>query len=168
LSAENVNRIRAKELVSLFPGVHLRQHQRLLNASFNTTRYHAYNLERDGEVVCSRVGGYSRLFPAGFDGGARGLYSVLHNKSTRHVLRTLVSGGRLTNGEISAATGLPKSTVSEHTELLCQTELAAKSVTLDGVVYEIHDRARVGEALAMFERNLMTVAADSFVDLWDF
>jgi hypothetical protein len=58
--------------------------------------------------------------------------------------------------------------VSEHTELLCQTELAAKSVTLDGVVYEIHDRARVGEALAMFERNLMTVAADSFVDLWDF
>jgi len=168
LSAENMNRLRAKELVSLLPGVHLRQLQRLLNASFNTTRYHVYNLERDGEVTCSREGGHSRLFPAGFDGGAKGLYSVLHNKSTRQVLRTLVSGGRLTNGEISAATGLPKSTVSEHTDLLCQTELANKSVTLDGVVYEVRDGARVGEALAIFERNLLTVAADSFADLWDF
>jgi predicted transcriptional regulator len=168
MSAENLNRLRAKELVSLLPGVHLRQLQRLLNASFNTTRYHVYNLERDGEVLCSKEGGYSRLFPAGFDGGARGLYSVLHNKSTRHVLRTLVGGGRLTNGEISAATGLPKSTVSEHTEMLCQTGLVAKLVTLDGVVYEIQEKARVGEALAVFERNLMTVAADSFVDLWDF
>jgi predicted transcriptional regulator len=168
LSAENLNRLRAKELVSLLPGVHLRQLQRLLNASFSTTRYHVCNLERDGEVLCSREGGYSRLFPAGFDGGARGLYSVLHNKSTRHVLRTLVDRGKLTNGEISAATGLPKSTVSEHTELLCETDLVAKSVSLDGVVYEIHDRARVGEALAVFEKNLITVAADSFVDLWDF
>ncbi len=168
MSVDNLNRMKAKELVSLLPGVHLRQLQRLLNASFNTTRYHVYNLERDGEVVCTKEGGYSRLFPAGFDGGARGLYSVLHNKSTRHVLRTLVSGGRLTNGEISAATGLPKSTVSEHTELLCQSELAARSVTLDGVAYEIQDRARVGEALALFERNLMVVAADSFADLWDF
>jgi len=168
VSAENINRLSAKELVSLLPGVHLRQLQRLLNASFNTTRYHVYNLERDGEVVRLEEGGYSRLFPVGFDGRARGLYSLLHNKTTRNVLRTLMSGGRLANGEISAVTGLPKSTVSEHTELLCHAELVTKTVTLDGAVYEIHDPARVGDALAIFERNLLTVAADSFVDLWDF
>ncbi len=168
MSAENINRLRAKELVLLFPGVHLRQLQRLLNASFNTTRYHVYNLERAGEVICWKEGGYSRLFPAGFDGRARGLYSVLHNKTTRHVLRALVSGGRLANGEISATTGLPKSTVSEHTELLCHAELVSKTITLDGTVYEVRDPARVGDALAIFERNLLTVAADSFIDLWDF
>ena len=68
MSTENVKRIRAKELVSLFPGVHLRQLQRLLNTYFQHHQVPRLQSQRDGEVVCSRVGGYSRLFPAGFDG----------------------------------------------------------------------------------------------------
>jgi len=169
LNADNFNRVRTKELVSLFPGIHLRELQRLLNASFNTTRYHVHNLERDGEVICSREGGYSRLFPVGLDQGARSLYSVLHNGITRRVLRTLVTGVSLTNGDITAATSLPKSTVSEHVDLLCQTNLVKRTVTLGGgALYVIQDQARVGEALALFERNLLAVAADSFIDLWEF
>jgi predicted transcriptional regulator len=169
LNADNQNRLRAMELVTLFPGIHLRELQRLLRASFNTTRYHVHNLERDGQVICSREGGYSRLFPIGLDQGARGMYSVLHNRITRQVLHTLVSGTSLTNGEITAATGLAKSTVSEHIEVLCQTNIVKRTVTLGGgALYEVQDQVHVGEALALFERNLLTVAADSFVDLWDF
>jgi predicted transcriptional regulator len=169
LSSDNFNRLRTKELVALFPGIHLRELQRLLKTSFNTTRYHVHNLERDGEVLCSREAGYSRLFPIGFEESAKGLYSVLHSRITRQVLRALVDGRRLTNGEITAATGLPKSTVSEHIDLLCEMKLAKRSVTLgEGPSYEIQDQARVEEALALFERNLLTVAADSFIDLWDF
>jgi predicted transcriptional regulator len=169
LNSDNLNRVRAKELVTLFPGIHLRELQRLLRTSFNTTRYHVHNLERDGQVVCSRDGGYSRLFPVGLDPGAMGLYSVLHNKATRQVLRTLVSGVSLTNGEITAATNLPKSTVSEHIDLLCRANLVKRTATLGGgALYEIQDQARVAGALAVFERNLLTVASDSFADLWDF
>ena len=169
MTPDNPNRLRAKELVGLFPGIHLRELQRLLKASFNTTRYHVENLERDGEVLRFETGGHSRLYPAGFDDRARGLYAVLHNRTTRQVLRTLVTRGRSANGEVSADTGLPKSTVSEHIELLCATGLVAKSALLGaGSVYEVRDQERVGEALALFERNLLTVAADNFVDLWDF
>jgi predicted transcriptional regulator len=169
LNSDNLNRLRAKELVTLFPGIHLRELQRLLKTSFNTTRYHIHNLERDGQVICSREGGYSRLFPVGLEESARGLYSLLHNRITRQVLRTLLSGASLTNGDITAATSLPKSTVSEHIELLCRTNLVKRTVTLgEGALYEIQDQARVGEALALFERNLLAVAADSFIDLWEF
>ena len=161
--------MRAKELVSLLPGIHLRELQRLLDASFNTTRYHVYNLEKDGEVVCAKQGGYFRLFPAGFDAGSVGLYSVLHNGTTRQVLRALVDGGPLANGAISEATGLPRSTVSEHVEALCQTDLVGRSAVLGGGAnYQVRDPARVRDALALFERNLLTVAADSFADLWEF
>jgi predicted transcriptional regulator len=165
----NMNRMRAKELVSLFPGVHLRELQRLLNASFNTTRYHVDGLERDGEVLRMEAGGYSRLFPAGFDDRSKGLYSVLHNATTRRVLKALVAKGRSANGEISSLTGLPKSTVAERIDLLCATGLVERSPSLGGgSLYGIRDQERVGEALALFERNLLTVASDSFADLWDF
>jgi predicted transcriptional regulator len=169
MSLDNPNRLRAKELVSLFPGIHLRELQRLLRASFNTTRYHVQNLERTGEVLRWDSGGHSRLYPAGFDLRARGLYAVLHNRTTRHVLRTLVSAGRSGNGEVAAATGLPKSTVSEQFDLLCAAGLVSRSSLLGaGYVYEVRDKENVAETLALFERNLLTVAADSFVDLWDF
>lgn len=169
MNSDNMNRLRAKELVSLFPGVHLRELQRLLRASFNTTRYHVDGLERDGEVLRLEAGGYSRLFPAGFDERAKGLYSVLHNATTRRLLRALVTNGRSANGEISSLTGIPKSTVCERMELLCATGLVARVPSLGaGSFYEVRDQQGVGEALEMFERNLLTVAADSFADLWDF
>jgi len=169
MSGTNLNRVRAKELVALLPGVHLRELQRLMNASFNTTRYHVYGLERDGEIVRSEEGGFSRLYPAGFEGQARNLFSVLHSKSTRQVLRALVDGGRMANSEISSAAGLPKSTVSEHTEMLCRTGLVTRTPLLGGgTVYEVKDASLVREALESFERNLLTVAADSFIDLWGF
>lgn len=169
MSPANINRLRAKELVSLLPGVHLRELQRLMNSSFNTTRYHVDNLERDGEIIRSEEGGYSRLYPAGFDGQIRGLYSVLHNGTTRQVLRSLAGRGQMGNTEISVVTGLPKSTVSEHTDLLCRTGLVKKTTLLGGgSTYEVQDQKTVSEALAIFERNLLAVAADSFIDLWEF
>jgi predicted transcriptional regulator len=164
-----MNRLRAKELVSLLPGVHLRELQRLMNASFNTTRYHVYNLERDGEIVRAEEGGYSRLYPAGLEGRSRSLFSVLHSKGTRQVLRALLGGEQMGNADISGATEMPRSTVSEHLELLCRSGLIKRTVTLGGgAVYSVEDRSGVGEALAVFERNLLTVAADSFIDLWEF
>ncbi|MGA2666265.1 MAG: winged helix-turn-helix transcriptional regulator [Nitrososphaerales archaeon] len=153
----------------MLPGIHLRELQRLLDASFNTTRYHVYNLERDGEVVCAKEGGYFRLFPVGFDARSMGLYSVLHNGTTRQVLRALVDRGPLANGSISDATGLPRSTVSEHVEALCKTDLVDRSAVLGGgALYHVRDPTRVRDALAFFERNLLAVAADSFADLWGF
>lgn len=128
-----------------------------------------HNLERDGEIICSREGGYARLYPAGIENQARSLYSVLHSRSTRQVLRTLVNGGQMANTEIADATGLPRSTVSEHLELLRQSGLVRRNPTLGGGTnYEVQDQARIGEALALFERNLLAVVADSFIDLWGF
>lgn len=169
MSSENLNRLRAKELVSLLPGVHLRALQRLLDASFNTTRYHVYNLERDGEIICTKEGGHSRLYPAGLEEGSRSLYSALNSRSSRRVLTALLKSDGMATNDISALSGLPKSTASEHLETLCQLGLVRRTPLLGGgSSYEVQDRVRVGEALALFERNLLALAADSFIDLWGF
>jgi predicted transcriptional regulator len=168
MSSLNFNRLRTKKVVSLFPGIHLRKLQRVTNTSFNTTRYHVHNLERDGEIICSTEGGITRLYPVGIDEKTRRVDALLLDKTTRRILWALLETGSLSNGELSGLTGLAKSTVSEHIDELRKAEVVRRSVALDGSVsYEVQDREGVARLMATFRRNILTSATDRFIDLWD-
>jgi predicted transcriptional regulator len=168
LSAGNLNRIRTKKVVTLFPGIHLRKLQRVMNTSFNTTRYHVRNLEKAGEIVCSEEGGLKRLYPTGFDERAKVLQAVLLDRTTRRILEALLETGPMGNADISSATEFAKSTVSEHVDVLRKADILRKEVSLDGIVsYEIRDRDRVAAVMATFKRSILTSATDNFIDLWD-
>lgn len=169
MNLQNPNRERARMIVSLSPGIHLRKLQKLLGTSFSTTRYHVESLRREGEIVCSKDGRYQRLYPAGTAEALKATYALLQSKSARKVLRALVSGQRdLRNGDLCETAGLPRSTVSEYTALLSEAGLVRRSVNADGhTLYGIHDRERALELLSVFEKNLLDVATDRFTDLWD-
>jgi predicted transcriptional regulator len=169
LNLQNPNRERAKMIVSLSPGIHLRKLQKLLGTSFSTTRYHVQSLAKDGEIVCSREGRYQRLYPAGTTEGSRVTYALLQSETARKVLGALARGQReLRNGDLCETTGLPRSTVSECTTLLSEAGLVRRCVTADGhALYGVQDRQRTLELLAAFERNLLDIATDRFTDLWD-
>lgn len=167
MSFQNVNRERVKMIVSLSPGLHLRKLQRLLGASFSTTRYHVERLEREGEIVSSREGRYQRLYPAGTAEGSRGVFAVLQSKNARRILALLAEGERR-NGDLCEEAGLPRSTVSECTSALSGAGLVTRRVTVEGhAVYGVEDRLRTVELLAGLERNLLDIASDRFADLWD-
>jgi predicted transcriptional regulator len=169
LSLQNPNRERAKMIVSLSPGIHLRKLQKLLGTSFSTTRYHVEGLRRDGEIVCSKEGRYKRLYPAGTTDASKATYALLQSEAARKVLGALVRGqGDLRNGDLCEMAGLPRSTVSENTALLSDAGLVRRHVTADGhALYGIQDRQRTLELLAVFEKNLLDIATDRFTDLWD-
>jgi predicted transcriptional regulator len=168
MSSLNFNRLRTKRVVSLFPGIHLRKLQRVTNTSFNTTRYHVRNLERDGEIICSTEGGLKRLYPAGLDERARKMQAVILDKTARKILATLLDSGAMSNGDLSGVTSMAKSTVSEHIDALRRADVVKRNVGLDGsVTYEVQDREEVVRLMAAFKNNLLTSATDSFIDLWD-
>ncbi|MGC2270795.1 MAG: winged helix-turn-helix transcriptional regulator [Candidatus Sulfotelmatobacter sp.] len=168
MSSLNMNRLRTKKVVSLFPGIHLRKLQRVTNTSFNTTRYHVHNLERDGEIVCSTEGGLTRIYPVGLDERARKVQAMLLDKTARKILSTLLESGAKSNGDLSSLTSLAKSTVSEHIDSLRKADVVKRNVALDGsVTYEVQDTEEVARLMAAFSNNLMTVATDRFIDLWD-
>lgn len=169
MNLQNPNRERAKMIVSLSPGIHLRKLQKLLGTSFSTTRYHVESLRRDGEIVCSKEGGYHRLYPAGTTDGSKAAYAVLQSKTARKILRALSHDQRdLGNGDLSEMVKLPRSTVSECTSLLSGAGLATRRIGVDGhAMYGIQDRQRTLELLNSFEKNLLEIATDRFTDLWD-
>jgi predicted transcriptional regulator len=169
LSLRNPNRIRTKQIISLVPGIHLRKLQKLLGTSFSTTRYHVDSLERDNEVASLDDGHYHRLYPAGTDDSLKTVYATFQSKTARKILRALAeSQSGLTNGDLSIAVHMPKSTVSEYATTLGRVHLVTRSLTMDGqTLYEVQDREKVGRLIAVFEKNLLTLATGRFVDLWD-
>ena len=171
MNSQNANRLRVKELVSSSPGIHLRRLQKLLGVSWSTTRYHVYNLMKDGEIVSSPSRGHNRLYPAGTTHEMKTVYACLQNKSVRKVLRGLANGATsgLTQAKLSEMVRLSRSTISSCVATLDGVGFVRRRSTTDGqVTLEVQDRKQVLELLAVFDRNdLLSVATDRFSDLWD-
>lgn len=93
----------------------------------------------------------------------------MRNKATRTILKTLAAGEPLSNKQLTEKTGLAKSTVSEHLQDLLDERVVRVSLSAEGrVLYELRDRAKVLRLASETERTMMLVAADRFVELWDF
>jgi predicted transcriptional regulator len=168
LSITNPNRLRTKRIVSLFPGIHLRKLQRVMNTSFNTTRYHVHNLEKSGEIVCSMEGGHTRLYPVGLDVRTREIKAAVLNKTSRKILSLLLESGPLSNGELSDLSRLAKSTVSEHVESLRNASIVRRDVSVDGTVsYEVQGREDIEQVMNAFQESLLSSTTDRFIELWD-
>jgi len=169
LNHQNVIRLRAKEIVSHSPGIHLRMLQRLLGVSFTTVRFHVDHLEKNGEIVRSREYGYSRLFPTGMTDDMKAVCACLQNGTSRKVLQALVDGPQyLMQTDLSEALRLSKSTTSECIVSLTRVDLVERRFAPDGrVVYDVKDRQRAAQFLAVFSRNPLDVASDDLIDLWD-
>jgi len=138
LQTQGNSRLRVKLFVSLSPGVHLRELQRLLGMSFNSTRYHVDKLAKAGEIVRVEEGGYSRLYPRGTTESERILFAVVRSETDRRILSRLVTNSALSSKELCDQTGLAKSTVSEHiAELMRVGIIRTRQIAETSISYEL-------------------------------
>jgi len=149
---------------------------RLLGVSLSSTRYHVFNLEKDGEIVFWKEGEYLRVYPPSVDDErSMRIYALLQQKAARKILRVLLKANRgnqgWTNNEISRITQLSQSTVSEYLSEFRELSLARKNITKEGrTVSEIAgvDKVRISSILSTFESNLVSGITDNYIALWDF
>jgi predicted transcriptional regulator len=168
LAAES-SKIRIRILVSLLPGLHLRELQRLIGMSFNSTRYHVDKLTASGEILRIEEGGFSRLYPVGTSDADKALYSAIRRPTDRHILATMIKTGRVSHGELSTLTGFAKSTLSEHLGRLAEIGAIVRRVSSESTVeYELTDPARIEALINVQNLTLLRKATDRFIDLWDF
>lgn len=169
MAVDNSNRTRVKLLVSLLPGVHLRQLQRIVGLSFNSTRYHVDLLAKTGEIIRAEEGGYSRLYPTGLSEFDRTVYSLVRNVTDKKILDCLAECGTSSHKRLSDATGLAKSTISEHLIRLVEVGVVKACQTTDySIAYELVDAGKIREMLRVNDMTVLSKAAREFVDLWDF
>jgi predicted transcriptional regulator len=171
MDSANANRIRARAVIFALPGIHLRMLQRVLGTSFSTARYHVSNLEKEGEVVRRSDKRYERLYPRGTTEAMQSVYATLQHKTMREILQVAADlhDQSPTAADIAKRAGLSTSTVAASIKQLGEVGLVARLQGTDGRLrWEIRDRDLVLRLLAGFRRNVMDVAADNLIDLWDF
>lgn len=164
------NKAKIVKLVSLRPGIHLRELQRVLGLSFNSVRYNAERLSESGEIYCEKTKGFARLYPSGTPEQDRIIYSLIQNKTTKKLLEELTKEPALTNKELTERTGLAKSTVSEHVHALMKPQLVRMILSEEGnFKVELQEQERVKNILVKDrEISLNKDIVANFADLWDF
>ena len=163
------SRVKVRLLVSMLPGVHLRELQRLLGMSFNSTRYHVDKLTKAGDIVRVEDGGYSRLYPAGITTAERALFPIVRGETDRKVLVALASNEFLSNKQLCDLTNLAKSTISEHlAELVRLGIVRTRQMPESGISYELEQPELILSLLRKQNPSLLRKASDRFIDLWAF
>lgn len=160
-------RVRVKLLVSLQPGLHLRELQRQAGLSFSSTRYHIDKLAKDGEIDRVEDNGYSRIYPAGFDHKDRVLFSLVRRETDRRILSSFLRENSVSQERLTDLTKLAKSTVSEHLATLLKLGVVKTNAEGERRIFELTDPAKIDTMLNRYP-HLLSKATRRFIDLWDF
>jgi predicted transcriptional regulator len=160
-------RVRIKLLVSLQPGLHLRELQRQIGLSFSSTRYHIDKLTKDGEIDRVEDNGYSRIYPAGIDQKDKVLLTLVRRETDRRILSSFLRENNLSQQRLTDLTGLAKSTVSEHLATLLKLGVVRTKTGEERRIFELTDPAKIDTMLNRYPR-LLRKATRRFIDLWDF
>ncbi|HVH14801.1 MAG TPA: winged helix-turn-helix transcriptional regulator [Candidatus Angelobacter sp.] len=160
-------RVRIKLLVSLQPGLHLRELQRQIGLSFSSTRYHVDKLAKDGEIDRVEDSGYSRIYPAGIGQGDRILLSLVRKETDRRILSSFLKENSLSQQRLTDLTKLAKSTVSEHLATLLKLGVVRTKAGGERRIFELTDQAKIYTMLNRYP-HLLSKATRRFIDLWDF
>jgi predicted transcriptional regulator len=164
---ESEGRARIKLLVSIQPGLHLRELQRQIGLSFSSTRYHVDKLAKEGEIDRVEDKGYSRIYPAGTDSKDRILLSLVRRKTDRKLLSCFLAERGLTQQRLSEVTALSKSTISEHLASLLELGVVRTRAGGERRIFELAEPAKI-DGLMSRHPILLQKAASRFIDLWDF
>jgi len=163
------SRNKIKHLVSVRPGLHLRELQRLLGSSFSSTRYHVDKMAKMGEIDRVDENGYSRLYPRGLSAHQRKMISALHRGSDAKILLALLYEKRLTQKGLGTITHLAKSTISERLAFLIRDNLiqSGQDPTTRLVLFSLVDGEKLNTLLHQ-NAGMIARTTASFIELWDF
>ena len=106
--------------VLAYPGVHLRGVEQHLGISSALASYHLHALEKGGWVRSYDMEGYTRWFPgprsreAALTRRERRILGLLREQAAFQTTLLLLERGEVSHGDLVAALGLAKSTVSYH------------------------------------------------------
>ena len=137
-----------------YPGIHLRGLERELRMSSALVHYHVKQLEKAGKVVSAAVGGYTRYYATDLDdmpAADRELLAVLREEVPLHVVLLLLERGETTQGDLTDALGLAKSTVSYHVDKMVARGVLERLGSGPGVRLRARDAPRLRRLLLAYE-----------------
>jgi predicted transcriptional regulator len=147
-------RAQVLQLVTEYPGIHVREMERHLGLSSRLASYHLGALEEEGAVQRVQETGYARYFPAlGKPKWTKrdvGFLCLMRRGAAFHITLLLLSAGPLGRWDLARRLGLAGASVSYHLDLLAATGVVASAMVGRQRIYSLADEPYVRGMLANF------------------
>lgn len=168
------SRRRVFELLTEYPGLHLRELERRLGMDVRGLQHHLEFLERRGAVTSLREGGYLRYYPRRWDETRfreqfgpleKRLLALLRQRRPLQIVLLLLERGEISGPELREAMGLGGPALTYHMRKLTRSRLVG--VRTGGRVkhYRLRDAEAALQLLVRY-RPLPDLVED-FLDLWE-
>jgi predicted transcriptional regulator len=167
-------RRRIFQLVSSFPGLHMREIQRKLKLSIALAEYHLIFLEKANLITSISEGGYKRFYVKEEDGRAPGMVighperkilGLLRQRIPLQITLFLLGRKQATHSDISKSLEVSPSKLSFHLKKLLRSGVVRKLERDEGKGYAIADGNRIFRLLLTHKPAQDML--DEFSDLWD-
>jgi predicted transcriptional regulator len=147
-------RAQVQQMVTDFPGVHVREMERHLGLSSRLAAYHLEALEGDGAVQRVQEAGYARYFPAlGRPKWGRrdvAFLCLMRRAAAFHVTLLLLAEGELGRFDLARRLRLAPASVSYHLDLMQGAGVVAARTAGRKRLYALADEKYVRGMLANF------------------
>lgn len=158
------SRRRIYECVQEHPGAHLRDIARRTGLPLGTTLYHLDALESRGALASRRDGRYKRYFSsAGIGRREKDLLSTARHDAPRRILQALLERGASTQRDLCGATGLSRSTLSFHVNVLLERGFVERESARPERLYRVLEPELVRDTLSRYADSLTATPTRTLV-----
>ena len=168
------SRRRIFELLTEYPGLHLRELERRLGMDVRGLRYHLEYLEARGALTTLREGGYLRYYPREWDetqfreqfGPAeKRILALLRQRRPLQLVLILLEQGDVAGPMLRGEMGVGAATLNYHLRKLLRLRLVGVRTAGRVKHYRLRNRESVLQLLIRFRPPADLV--EDFLDLWE-
>ncbi len=168
------SRRRVFELLTKYPGLHLRDLERRLDMDVRGLQYHLAFLERHGALSSLREGGYLRYYPREWDQtqfreqfgpSEKRILAILRQPRPLQLVLLLLEGGDASGPMLRGEMGLGGAALNYHVRKLLRLHLVEVRTAGRVKHYKLRDPESVLQLLIRFRPPPDLV--EDFLDLWE-
>ena len=155
------------DLISVAPGLHLREIQKRLNIPLGTVEYHLNYFTDHEMVLVKEERGYKRYFLKQSMGSEDRKYlSLFREAIPRRIVLFLMKKPGATFGDIAEALEMPPSSLAFHVKKLVTAEVIDREKKGRVSFFKVKDQERTAKILIAHKRSFLDELVDRFVSTW--
>ncbi|MBI5000489.1 MAG: helix-turn-helix domain-containing protein [Euryarchaeota archaeon] len=161
------NRRAIYQLVSKFPGIHLRAVQKRLGLQMGVLEYHLNYMEKES-ILASQTDGYRKLYfvREAVSHPDKASLSLMRQEILRRIVMLILLKEKASFKDIMDEFKLSKSTISFHLKKLTEGNVLATEKSGRETIYSVIDPEKTAQLIITYKESFLDSVVDRFADAW--
>lgn len=163
---ENERRRKIYVVIEAYPGIHLREIQRVSNLPLATLEYHLSYMTRKKIIFGETDGHYKRYYTKPLDAEDKKVLSALRQRRMREIVLIILANKKAKYQFLAEYLKLPHSTLSFYLKYLVDNAILAREKIGYENLYTVQDEDRVAKVLITYKSSFLDKLVDKALNTW--